>query len=81
MRVDPKLEKAQKMAERRQQLEDEERNMEWGKGLVQKREREERLLELQREASKPFARYRFCPSPITACARTPSTPSTFAALP
>ena len=30
--------------------------MEWGKGLVQKREREEKLLELQREASKPFAR-------------------------
>ena len=61
--MDPKLEKAQKMAERRQQLEDEERNMEWGKGLVQKREREERLLELQREASKPFARYRVPPSP------------------
>lgn len=57
IKVDPKLEKAQKMAERRKQLEEEERYMEWGKGLVQKREREERLLELQREAAKPFARY------------------------
>jgi len=57
IKVDPKLEKAQKMAERRKQLEEEERYMEWGKGLVQIREREERLLELQREAAKPFARY------------------------
>ena len=55
-RVDPKLEKAQKMADRRKQIEEEERNMEWGKGLVQKREREERALELAREAAKPFAR-------------------------
>jgi hypothetical protein len=57
LRVDPKLDKAQRAAERRQQLEDEERGMEWGKGLVQKHEREEKRREFAREAAKPFARY------------------------
>ena len=32
--------------------------MEWGKGLVQKKEREERLEDAAYEADKPLARYK-----------------------
>ncbi|GAB4858535.1 hypothetical protein Ancab_010010 [Ancistrocladus abbreviatus] len=35
-----------------------EKKLEWGKGLAQKREAEERLLELELEKEKPFARSR-----------------------
>jgi hypothetical protein len=34
-------------------------HIEWGKGLVQKREAEARLKELEVEKSKPFARTRY----------------------
>ncbi|KNA17431.1 hypothetical protein SOVF_080000 [Spinacia oleracea] len=37
---------------------DEEKKLEWGKGLAQKREAEARLLELELEKEKPFARSR-----------------------
>jgi hypothetical protein len=34
-------------------------HIEWGKGLVQKREAESRLKEIEAEKSKPFARTRY----------------------
>jgi hypothetical protein len=34
-------------------------HIEWGKGLVQKREAEARIKELEAETSKPFARTRY----------------------
>ena len=56
--MDIHLEKAQKAAERRKKLEEEEKQMEWGKGLIQKKEKEERIQTLLKEAEKPFARYK-----------------------
>lgn len=56
-KIDLQLERAERKAEERKKLEEEERQMAWGKGLVQKREREARALEFAKEAAKPFARY------------------------
>ncbi|KAJ3283040.1 Pre-mRNA-splicing factor cwc26 [Borealophlyctis nickersoniae] len=56
-KVDLAAQKAELNAQRRKREAEEEKMMEWGKGYVQKREKEEAAKRLQEEASLPFAIY------------------------
>lgn len=56
-KVDLKLEKMKKEQEERKKQEEQEARMEWGRGLVQSREREERARQLNELSNAPFARY------------------------
>lgn len=56
-RIDVKLEKAERARVERERVEREMKKMEWGKGLVQREDREERRREEARVAAKPLARY------------------------
>ncbi|GAA5981660.1 hypothetical protein JCM10908_004555 [Rhodotorula pacifica] len=56
-RIDVKLLKAEQAKEKRQQLEKEMAKMEWGKGLVQRDEKERKAAEAERLKNMNFARY------------------------
>ncbi|KAI8987938.1 Pre-mRNA-splicing factor of RES complex-domain-containing protein [Mycotypha africana] len=56
-KIDPKQKKAEEMRRRREKIEREAERMEWGKGLVQRREAEEQKKRLEEEKHKPLARY------------------------
>ena len=56
-RIDTKAEKADLQRKKREELEKEMQKMEWGKGLVQREDRERRQRELQDMASRDVARY------------------------
>ena len=56
-RIDAKAEKAEQKRRQRQELEKEIAKMEWGKGIVQREEKERRQRELEEMAAKPMARY------------------------
>lgn len=56
-KIDTKAERAEIARQRRAELEKEMQKMEWGKGVVQREERERRQRELEDMASKPMARY------------------------
>lgn len=47
-----------KLTKKKEEKPKEEKNLEWGKGLAQKREAEAKLLEMELEKEKPFARSR-----------------------
>lgn len=55
-RIDMKVLKAEQAKEKRQQLEKEMAKMEWGKGLVQKDEKERKKAEAERLKNMNFAR-------------------------
>ncbi|KAK4056918.1 Pre-mRNA-splicing factor cwc26 [Microbotryomycetes sp. JL221] len=56
-RIDLKVRKAEEAQRKREQLEKEMKKMEWGKGLVQRSDREERKREAERLQQKGMARY------------------------
>jgi chemotaxis protein histidine kinase CheA len=56
-RIDTKAEKAKQKRAREKQMEKEMERMEWGKGLVQREDKEARKRELDEIAAKPMARY------------------------
>ncbi|KAL7311295.1 Pre-mRNA-splicing factor cwc26 [Mucor circinelloides] len=56
-KVDPKVKRAEEARRRKEQIEKEARKMEWGKGLVQRREAEDERRRLEEEKHKPMARY------------------------
>lgn len=56
-RIDVKLEKAERARLERERVEREMKKMEWGKGLVQREDKEARKKEQERVAAKPLARY------------------------
>ncbi|KAG2190099.1 hypothetical protein INT46_008756 [Mucor plumbeus] len=56
-KVDPKIKRAEETRRRKEQIEKEARKMEWGKGLVQRREAEDERRRLEEEKHKPMARY------------------------
>ncbi|GAA5870714.1 hypothetical protein JCM3774_001732 [Rhodotorula dairenensis] len=56
-RIDVKLLKAEQAKEKRQQLEKEMAKMQWGKGLVQRDEKERKAAEAERLKNMSFARY------------------------
>ncbi|CAO3594114.1 unnamed protein product [Absidia cylindrospora] len=56
-KIDPKLAKAEEARKRKLEIERQERKMEWGKGLVQRNEQEQRRKQLEEETHKPLARY------------------------
>ncbi|KAI8636975.1 Pre-mRNA-splicing factor of RES complex-domain-containing protein [Parasitella parasitica] len=56
-KVDPKFKRAEEARRRKEQIEKEARKMEWGKGLVQRREAEDERRRLEEEKHKPMARY------------------------
>lgn len=55
-KVDPKIKRAEETRRRKEQIEKEARKMEWGKGLVQRREAEDERRRLEEEKHKPMAR-------------------------
>lgn len=55
-KIDPKLAKAEAARKRKMEIERQERKMEWGKGLVQRNEQEQRRKQLEEETHKPLAR-------------------------
>ncbi|TFY73772.1 hypothetical protein EWM64_g10242 [Hericium alpestre] len=55
-RIDTKAEKAEAARRKREREEREAKKMEWGKGLVQREEAEERKREMERLRTKEFAR-------------------------
>lgn len=57
-RIDTKAAKAELARQKRQEMEKEMQKMEWGKGLVQREEKEKRQKEIDDMANKPFARHR-----------------------
>lgn len=57
-KIDTKAAKAELARAKRKELEKEMQKMEWGKGLVQREEKEKRQRELDDMANKPFARHR-----------------------
>lgn len=57
-KVDLAVEKARLAAEQRQKEAEAEKDMVWGKGLVQQREREEMVKKLKQERDRSFAVYR-----------------------
>ncbi|KAF9428350.1 hypothetical protein BGZ94_002691 [Podila epigama] len=57
-KVDRVAEKIEKAAAARREVEKQERQMEWGKGLVQRKEKEEEKKRLEQEKFKPMARYK-----------------------
>ncbi|SCV67503.1 BQ2448_5114 [Microbotryum intermedium] len=56
-KIDLKLAKAEKAKQKREELEKEIKKMEWGKGLVQRGEKEQRQKEREKMANLPMARY------------------------
>ncbi|CAO3626408.1 unnamed protein product [Mucor hiemalis] len=56
-KVDPKMKRAEEARLRKEAIEKEARRMEWGKGLVQRKEAEEEKRRLKEEKHKPMARY------------------------
>ncbi|GAA5928782.1 Bud13/CWC26 family protein [Sporobolomyces koalae] len=56
-KIDMKLQKAEEAKRKRQELEREMAKMEWGKGLVQREDKERMKLEAQKLARKGVARY------------------------
>lgn len=56
-KIDTKAERAELARQRRAEVEKEMQKMEWGKGLVQREDKERRQRELEDMASKPMARY------------------------
>ncbi|KAI8067847.1 Pre-mRNA-splicing factor of RES complex-domain-containing protein [Gongronella butleri] len=56
-KIDMKLAKAEEMRARQKENEKKERQMEWGKGLVQRDEEQRRRQQLEDEKHKPMARY------------------------
>jgi pre-mRNA-splicing factor CWC26 len=56
-RIDTKAEKAERARQKRIEMEKEMQKMEWGKGLVQREDREKRQRELEEMANRPVARY------------------------
>lgn len=56
-KVDPKMKRAEEARLRKEAIEKEARRMEWGKGLVQRKEAEEEKRRLKEEKDKPMARY------------------------
>ncbi|KAI7865747.1 Pre-mRNA-splicing factor of RES complex-domain-containing protein [Mucor mucedo] len=56
-KVDPKVKRAEEARLRKEEIEKEARRMEWGKGLVQRKEVEEERRRLNEEKDKPMARY------------------------
>ncbi|KAI8990071.1 Pre-mRNA-splicing factor of RES complex-domain-containing protein [Pilobolus umbonatus] len=56
-KVDIKVKKAKEIQDRIKKIERESRRMEWGKGLVQRREAEEEKKREEAERDKPMARY------------------------
>jgi pre-mRNA-splicing factor CWC26 len=56
-KINPKLERLQKMQEEKKKLEEEEKFMQWGKGVATLRMAEEKIQEELYEMSKPLARY------------------------
>ena len=56
-RIDTKAEKAEIARQKRDELQKEMQKMEWGKGLVQREDREKRQREIENMANKPMARY------------------------
>lgn len=57
-KVDLSVERARLAKEQRKKEEEEQKDMVWGKGLVQQREREEMAKQLLLEKSRPMARYK-----------------------
>lgn len=55
-KVDPKIKRAEETRRRKEQIEKEARKMEWGKGLVQRKEAEDERRRLEEEKHKPMAR-------------------------
>lgn len=63
-KIDMKLEKAEKARIKREEMEKEMKKMEWGKGIVQKEDKERERLEQEAMLAKPLARFVFSsPSP------------------
>ena len=56
-RIDTKAEKAELARQKREELQKEMQKMEWGKGLIQREEREQRQRDIDNMANKPMARY------------------------
>ncbi|KAI8371089.1 Pre-mRNA-splicing factor of RES complex-domain-containing protein [Blakeslea trispora] len=56
-KVDPKRQRAEEMRLRQEQIDREARKMEWGKGLVQRKEAEEKRRQLEEAKDMPMARY------------------------
>lgn len=56
-KVDLKVKRAEEARLRKEEIEKEARRMEWGKGLVQRKEVEEERRRLNEEKDKPMARY------------------------
>lgn len=56
-KIDTKAEKAEAARKKREKEERDAKKMEWGKGLVQRQEEEERKRELERQRTKDVARY------------------------
>ncbi|KAI7906671.1 Pre-mRNA-splicing factor of RES complex-domain-containing protein [Cokeromyces recurvatus] len=56
-KVDIKRKRAEELKARQEKIEREARKMEWGKGLVQRKEAEEEKRRLEEEKYKPLARY------------------------
>lgn len=54
--IDPKIKKAKEAQARKDAMENEERRMEWGKGLVQRSEVQKKSQQLAEEKDKPLAR-------------------------
>lgn len=55
-KIDPKMKRQEEVRLRKEQIEKEARKMEWGKGLVQRKEAEEQKRRLEEERDKPMAR-------------------------
>lgn len=56
-KVDMGVKKAEEKRARQEEMERQEKMMEWGKGLVQRREKEEQERREKEEGAKPLARY------------------------
>jgi len=56
-RIDTKAQRAEQVRQRRDEMEREMQKMEWGKGLVQREDKEKKRQEEEEMAAKPMARY------------------------
>lgn len=56
-RIDLKMQRAEEARKRKEEIEKAARRMEWGKGLVQRKEAEEEKRRLDEQKNKPMARY------------------------
>ena len=57
-RIDPKLERLKMRQEEREKMENDAQFMEWGRGVAQVRQAQEKLVDEAYEMTKPLARYR-----------------------